>query len=155
MGGLTSLNSPNSANFMPQLGGTVGGFAPSNPAFGAIQQPVSLPGAFPVGGIATNNFQQAPSPVGQFPGTAGSMGFSQQAPLVQTTVPSSQFQQQPMSMTSLPNDALDLFGSSTGVPAAPVLQPAVKASNGAIPSNSASNNINNNSNPSLKVSHDL
>lgn len=155
--GLSSLNSAAPSAFLPQLGGSIGNFSTNSGVSSAAmarQQPVSLPGAFPPVGIPANNFQQTPSPVVQFPtgGTnnLGSMGFpTQQAPLVQTAVPSSQ----PMSLTSLSpnNDALDLFGSSTGVPATPVLQPATKASNGAIPSNSASNNMNNNSNPSLKV----
>lgn len=150
-GGLSSLNSPTSSNFLPQLGGSVAGFPTTsvNHPSNARQQPVSLPGAFPPMGIPANNLQQTPSPVVQYPGggNAGSIGFPQQTPLVQTDV---LMQHQPMSLTSLSsNDALDLFGPSAG--AAPVLQPDTKASNGAIPSNSASNNINNNSNPSLKV----
>lgn len=151
--GFTSLNASTPSAFLPNLGGQVGAFPTSA---GAIRQPVSLPGAFPP---MPNNHTQTPSPVVQFPG-GGSIGFPQQTPFVQAAVPSTQFQQQPMSMTSLTSnnaDAMDLFGSSSSVPAAPVLQPATKASNGAIPSsNSASNNINNNSNnPSLQVSNNI
>ncbi|CAL8123411.1 unnamed protein product [Orchesella dallaii] len=151
--GLSSFNAPSSSNFLPQLGGPVGfqSGITSPVAAAPARQPVSLPGAFPPMGIPANNLQ-TPSPVVQFPSPVGFP--QQQTSLVQTSaVPPAQFQQQqPMSMTSFSNDdALDLFGSSSSVPAAPVLQPATKASNGAIPSsNSASNNINNNSNPSLK-----
>jgi len=146
--GLSSMNNSTSSSFLPQLGGTVGAFPNSGMGMAhPAAAPVSLPGAFPTMGIPANNSLQTPSPVTQFPGGGSSMGFPQAA------VPPAQFQQQPMSMTSPTNhaDALDLFGSSSSVPAAPVLQPDTKASNGAIPSsNSASNNINNNSNPSLK-----
>lgn len=143
--GLSSLNTSTPSSFLPAMGGSAGAF-PNTGGLGMTSAAASLPGAFPpMGGIQSNSLQ-TPSPVGPFPG----MGFPQ------TAVPSAQFQQQPMSMASLTPtnnaDALDLFGSSSNVPAAPVLQPDTKAPNGAIPtSNSASNNINNNSNPSLKV----